>query len=157
MALPVDPRLLTRAQWWTRAVCYVLAGLGALVLVGWLFQIELLTSLLHPSRVAMNPLTAIEFIMAAAALWHLRSDDAPAAYRQRGVWIACAMVVLALLTLLDNALVIPQVDRLLFASRVGTNRMAPNTATAMVATGLALASLDCNSGLRQPEAHPEGA
>ena len=65
MALPVDLRLLTRALWWTRAVCYVLAGLATLVLLGWLLRLELLTALLHPSRTAMNPLTAIGFILAA--------------------------------------------------------------------------------------------
>ena len=142
MILPVDPRQLLRLRSWTRVACVVLISMGTLVLLGWLLGLDVLVTLLHPGRVAMNPLTAIEFILAGMALSRLQAEDAPAELRKRGSLIGGAMAVLAALTLVDNYLALPSVDRLLFASRLGANRMAPNTALNFILTGSALALLD---------------
>ena len=63
----------------------LVASIGALVIVGWALDIEVLKSLLHPERTAMNPVTALSFILCAAALWVIRDEPAPRAQRR----IAC--------------------------------------------------------------------
>ena len=47
----------------------IVVGIGALVLIGWAFDVEVLKNLLHPQRTAMNPATATSFILAGLALW----------------------------------------------------------------------------------------
>jgi two-component system, sensor histidine kinase and response regulator len=57
--------------------------------------------------------------------------------------LAAATMVLAALTIIDNFLpFLPAVDRILFHSALGENRMAPNTALTFVLTGSALLLLD---------------
>ena len=46
----------------------VVASVGVLVLVGWTLHVEVLKSLLHPERIAMNPVTALAFIFFLATL-----------------------------------------------------------------------------------------
>ncbi|MEA2735950.1 MAG: hypothetical protein QOE14_2401, partial [Humisphaera sp.] len=71
----------------------LVATCGLLVLIGWFFNVEFLKSLLHAARVAMNPATALCFILLAVALWMLR-DERPSAR----TWIAraCATIVAAI-------------------------------------------------------------
>jgi len=46
---------------------------GSLVLVGWALDVGVLKRIL-PNLVAMNPVTAISFVLAGASLWLLRSE-----------------------------------------------------------------------------------
>src|SRR4051794_2137634 len=56
-------------------------AMGTVVLIGWVFDIALFKTLLHPARIAMNPATAVGFLLAAAALWLLLED--PVTFKRR--------------------------------------------------------------------------
>src|SRR5574339_67351 len=73
------------------AIC--VAAMGVLVLLGWAVANRALKSIL-PSLVAMNPLTAIAFILGATSLWLsvARRDSA----RARGVATVCAGAVVVI-------------------------------------------------------------
>ncbi|MEA2711706.1 MAG: two-component system, NtrC family, sensor kinase [Phycisphaerales bacterium] len=127
----------------------LVATCGLLVLIGWFFNVEFLKSLLHAARVAMNPATALCFILLAVALWMLR-DERPSAR----TWIAraCATIVAAIGMLrlvgylFDGS---ARVDEILFRSKLAGNVMAPNTAAALVLTAVALLLLDTRTRLRK--------
>ncbi|MBA3882783.1 MAG: PAS domain S-box protein [Chthoniobacterales bacterium] len=120
-------------------------SVGALVLVGWTLDLELLKRIV-PAFVAMNPATAVFFILAGLALALSREHkNYPAIAKALG----SAILVVGTLKLIGVASDFhPGVDQLLFASKLGSpgdplpNRMAPNTALSFVLLGLALLSLD---------------
>jgi two-component system, sensor histidine kinase and response regulator len=119
------------------------AVLGVLALLGWLLDVEVLRSLLHPGRIAMNPLTAVLFVLCGVALVLRVPQRAPPPRPAVGALLGGVAAVLAALTLLDNAFaVLPAVDAVLFGSRLDGNRMAPNTAVNFILCGFALALLD---------------
>jgi PAS domain S-box-containing protein len=132
------------------------AGLiGTLVLVGWLADWEVCKEVL-PGLVAMNPATAVCFIMSGVSLWLL--GEAGAESRGgAGVQIAraCAAVVAFVGLLKFGGDLLGRdapVDQILFAGKLaGTagkaaNRMAPNTALCFLLIGLALLFLDWRTG-----------
>ena len=66
---------LARAFAGVAAAC--VACLSLIVLAGWALDVEVLKSFLHPDPVAMNPLTAVAFLLCAASLWLQRNEPAP--------------------------------------------------------------------------------
>jgi signal transduction histidine kinase len=116
---------------------------GALVLVGWQFNIELLKRLI-PGFVAMNPATAIGFLLCSFSYLLLRSPDK----RKHSVAYVLGALVTCLGLLKLAGLVFsfdPLIDHLLFSAKLDMsmignlpNRMAPNTAFAFVLSGLSL-------------------
>jgi PAS domain S-box-containing protein len=127
----------------SRALALVAAGLGILVLCGWWLGIESLRRV-APGLVAMNPVTAIIFIVCAAAL--LLSDRIHG--NSRFVFFACASCVLivGLLGLASYVGLDLGIDRLLFKAMLNVpgqlpNRMAPNTSLNFVLCGIALSLL----------------
>jgi two-component system, sensor histidine kinase and response regulator len=145
---PPDPRVLVGIAWVSSAASVTAMAVGALVLLGWSFGIDGLTSLSQP--VAMNPLTAVGFILCGCALYLLRPVVHPAGRfgiadrtaRRVGHVLGFVAAGVAFYTLLDNVLSLPDLDRLLFRNRLGENRMAPNTAAAFLLIGGALGVLD---------------
>ena len=148
----MNPAMVARRYVLSRAFSRVAgcaaAALGAAVLIGWWVDSARLKSVV-PGLVAMNPATAIAFVLLGAALWPLR--DQPALSRARALaWVFSAVaVVIALLCL--SRLYLPWdlgPDRLLFADKVAglagglPNRMAPNTALCLALLGAALLLLD---------------
>ena len=131
----------------SRVSSAVVAAVGAVVLCGWAFDLPVLRSI-NPGWTAMNPLTALCFILSGVALWVAR----PAPHRRRAwhgwVTAVCAGLVAAagFMKLADE---LPygnlQVDAILFASRLQGNVMAPNTAAAFVFLALALLLLDARN------------
>jgi two-component system cell cycle sensor histidine kinase/response regulator CckA len=120
-------------------------------LVGWWLHMPVLQSAI-PGFVAMNPATALAFLLAAGSLlsFHGRRADAGSVWLAR-MLAACAVVVPLLcvsrfLTPWDFGL-----DRLLFPSRVAVplqgfpNRMAPVAAGNFVVAGIALLLLASRS------------
>jgi PAS domain S-box-containing protein len=103
----------------------------------------------------MNPITALCFLLGAVSLWlrhHARTEDQKTLGRFTAV-LSFALVLVALLRLIGYLLGTEfGVDRLLFAARLGENRMAPNTAACFLLVGLA--SLLPDQGLHR-QAHPE--
>ena len=116
---------------------------GCMVLAGWLFDAGVLERVL-PGLVAMNPITAVGFVLAGASAWLLQEERVGS--RLRRVASVCALVV-ALLGLL-KLLQMPigwefGIDQLLFAQKLEAeaastgfpNRMAPNTALCFLLLG----------------------
>lgn len=128
-----------------RVLLCLVALLGTLVLLGWLLHIGFLKSLL-PGLVAMNPTTALCFILSATSLY--LTGYTTATNRQQFIGYAAAAIVFTvgvvkLAGILTGTDVL--VDSLLFHEQLQRhvinnlpNRMAPNTAAAFVLTGLAL-------------------
>ncbi|HEV8540143.1 MAG TPA: PAS domain S-box protein [Nitrospiraceae bacterium] len=121
---------------------------GALVLVGWAFDIGALKSL-HSELVTMKANTAFAFMLAALSLWLQRSER-PSPWA-RGIARLCAAIValVGLLTLVEylsdwNL----HLDQLLFEEQPGAvetsipGRMAHSTALNFVLFGCALLLLD---------------
>jgi PAS domain S-box-containing protein len=136
----------------SRRAATALAGLivvGCLLaLTGWLLDSSALKSLL-PGRVAMNPMTAIGLILAAVAL-HLIADE-----RRR--WLArlfaAAVAALGAACMACYGFGVDlRIDRLIFASDLGENRMAPNTGACFFLAGAALMMLPHARGRRVAEA-----
>jgi PAS domain S-box-containing protein len=135
--------------------CALVVAVAALVLAGWALQVETLKRV-HPSWVAMNPVTALMFLLAAASLWGLRRPP-PAVFappRAAASAAAAAVALVGSLKLAEHFMGwSPAIDQWLFAERLGAgaegaprNEMAPNTALAFVLSGMALLLLD--RGLR---------
>lgn len=119
---------------------------GALVLAGWAWDIERLKRV-FAGLVAMNPMTAVSFLLAGVSLWLQSGASVPAARRFARL---CALLILCigLLKLADYLLGRESgIDQLLFTPKlpgdtVLPNRIAPNTALGFVILGLALLLLD---------------
>ena len=121
---------------------------GTLVLAGWALEVEAFKRML-PGFVAMNPATALFFIIVGVGL-------ALSVKRREGVAsprlaTACGAVVLvgAAIKLVGLALDLhPNIDELLFSEKlIGSengkpNRMAPNTALVFAMVSLSLLTLD---------------
>ncbi len=125
----------------------IAVAIGALVLAGWMLDSEVLKRGL-PGFVAMNPATAVAFIVAGAGLLMCRErEHSPPTHLVRV--IACTILMVGLVKLLGLiAGWHPNVDELLFSSKLnpsGTaaaNRMAPNTALCFIFLGLSLLFVD---------------
>jgi len=130
------------------AASLLVGACGVLVIVGWLRDSSLLKGLISRA-VPMNPATAVCFILLAIAVWMLRREG-----WRTGTWIAnaCAAIVttIGMLRLVGYAFNgRARIDEILFHARLGSNVMAPNTATAMVLTGIALLAIDTRTPLRR--------
>ena len=127
------------------------AGLIALsVLLGWAFNLEPLKRIL-PGLVAMNPMTAVAFLLAGISL-ALYSGQKSGRKASTRLWVArgCAGLVGAIglaKLVADFGGPDARVDRWLFSSRLTIvgfqfpNAMAPNTAVNFVLVGIALVLL----------------
>ncbi len=124
--------------------------ISLLALAGWIFDNEFLRGVI-PHAVAMNPMTAIAFILSSASLWLSRSNVAgasnPAGFRFAAFLCATTVILIGLVTFLGYTVGWDiGLDRLLFASKLATgggdantyNRMAPNTALNFVFVGSVL-------------------
>ena len=113
-----------------------------LVLLGWAIDDPHLKSV-APGLVAMNPLTAVAFILGGSALWIELHGRSP---RMRGFVVrllGAGIATIALLKLAGLALNAPlNIDRILFSAKLDReaipNRMAPNTAVGFLLIGVAL-------------------
>lgn len=141
----------------TWAASWAAMLMGVLVLLGWQFDLELLKRV-HPSFVAMNPVTAVCFLLAGLALWLSRIPGS----EPHRTWAR----VLAALVFSAGLLKLAQVfgllsfslDHLLFVSKIEgyiepitgkPNHMAPNTALNFMLIGGALVALGSKAPARQ--------
>ena len=133
------------------------AVLGVLVLIGWQLDIETLKRL-SAGLVAMNPASAVCFILAGAALVLRQWPVARARPLGRGAILLCALAVLLIGALRLGSVLfgwpVP-VDQLLFTAKLAAvgaqsaNSMAPNSALNFVLAGGALLLLDGDSRRNQ--------
>src|SRR5215470_14966459 len=145
----LDPRRVAGMRALSRALLRVVLLIGGLALAGWLLNLDALKSIL-PGRVAMNPLTALAFLVAATSLWLLEAESRGFPRRvwmRRVAWGGAAIVAtIGLVTLLGYALGENiGLDQLLFRTQLGGNRIAPNTALSFILVGLALLLLGWES------------
>jgi signal transduction histidine kinase len=137
---PVNSRVIAFLRISARVFALVAVGGAGLVLVGWVLNINRLKSVL-PDLVAMNPATAVAFILAGTAVWLETRDDPP----QRLIRLLGTLVAtIGIVKLSAVALGLPSsIDQVLFRSRLEheaiPNRMAPNTALGFVLLGTSLA------------------
>src|SRR5262249_43022308 len=153
MGISNHPHLISGFRSFSQAASVAVILIGALVLVGWGWDIEPLKSVI-PGKTAMNPGgTALAFLLAGVSLLVLSASD-PRRFRSLGMACAGIVVGLALLRLggylggWDGG-----PDQFLFRGKLDQealytghpNRMAPNTAAALLLVGLALLLLDARS------------
>src|SRR5262245_45292740 len=139
----IDPRRISRLRALSKAASALGLVGGGTVLVGWQLDASVLTSIL-PGRVAMNPLTALSFMLTASALWlSLPSACARRPLLTRAARVAAAVVAtIGVVTLVGYAVGANLgLDQLLFRARLGSNRIAPNTGLCFLLLGLALSLL----------------
>ncbi len=123
--------------------------IAVVVLVGWTSGIAALTRP-GPDWVAMNPLTAISFILCGVSLLLQRraangaalSDGLTRRPRLVGKLLAGAALVIAVACVLMYLLQGTGIDQVLFADQLNGNRMAPNTALCFITISLALLLMD---------------
>jgi PAS domain S-box-containing protein len=121
---------------------FVPALVGAVAMLGWVIGNPLLKSVI-PGLIAMNPLTAICFAVAAGSLWLQRTVEVPIWHVRLAQVAATAVAIVGGLKISSYAFGFDvPIDRLLFADALGDNRMAPNTALCFLLCGIALAILD---------------
>lgn len=145
-----DPRLVSLFKSITTAASFSVVLVSLVVLTGWAFDIEVLKRVI-PGAIAMNPMTAVAFILSSTSLWLYRvdvSDAARLAEARRAAFLCAAMVALiGFVRLLgyvagwDAGL-----DQMLFTSKLAAaggdlnipNRIAPNTALNFFLASVAL-------------------
>lgn len=141
------PRFFHRGRWITLFAGAATVGASILTLLGWQFSVEQLKSIV-PGLVAMNPATAVAFMLAGMSLILLARDNAPSRRRDASHLFAGIVMVIGLATLCRYAFGWPfNIDGVLYADHLGDNRMAPNTAFQLVVIGAAL--LTMNIGLNR--------
>jgi signal transduction histidine kinase/CheY-like chemotaxis protein len=156
-----DPRRLASLRSFSQVAGLVVACGGCLVLIGWVAGWGLLKSIV-PGLVAMNPATAIAFILSGISLRllarperdppHLRSGlavspsgPAPSSSglaAKQLLWVrTCAgLVLVAGLACEAGAILGWQqgIDKVLFRASLAGNQMAPNTALGFILCGAGL-------------------
>jgi two-component system, sensor histidine kinase and response regulator len=138
-------RLVERFQFYAKVASVLVILVGSLVLFGWAVDNEALKSVV-PGLKAMNPGSAVGFLLAGAALLLLARPDL-VMRRRLGQTLARVVVLIAAARLAGYAIDWDNgPDRLLFRNELEQydtpNRMAPNTAACFLFCGLALALLD---------------
>ena len=138
-------RLTRRLTGFACATPVLVAALGTSVLLGWLVENRLLKSWV-PGLVAMNPITAVAFLLASAAAWFSLAEKRPWARSLARILVGFVLLI-ALLRLIGY--VGPWdlgIDRVLFAVQLEAeprpNRMAPNTALAFLLVGASILALN---------------
>ena len=146
MTIPSSPRLVAALRFLSGAAGWIAVAVGCLILIGWLLGIETLKTIL-PGLVAMNPATAVAFILAGASL-RLLDRAGPLS---RALAVAVALIGLIKLAGILFGFDLG-IDQLLFRDKLGAvgdavrpNRMAPTTATNFLLLGLALLLADART------------
>lgn len=140
--------LLAASRSFSRIAAAAVILIGLLVVVGWAFDLEVLKRLLL-GRLAMNPVTALAFILGGVSLRLSVAERPDPRTRRlaRATGLAVAVVGLLRLGACLSGWDIG-IDQWLFAAKLAAsgnsvpNRMAPNTALTFVLIVLGLASLD---------------
>lgn len=136
---------------YSKAISIGVIGIAILVLVGWSFDYSVLKSVV-PGLVAMNPVTAIAFILTGLALLLLQSERGYSKAHEAGRWLGFFVAVMGLIKLGEYCKLFNlHFDQILFAEELAGNSIAPNTALDFVLIGLSLYLLDSTTlGGRRP-------
>lgn len=141
---PLDSEFHFRARHvlFARFLATTLIVLGVLVLAGWMFDVELLKSVL-PGKIAMKPMEALGFIAAGAAIILILGRSSQQR-RLLGMSLSALVISIGSLTLLEYLFGINVgIDKLVFRDYAQTpfpGRMAHITAMSFCVAGMALLS-----------------
>jgi signal transduction histidine kinase len=123
-------------------------SVGALVFVGWTFDIAWLRHL-PPDPIVMLPNTSVGFMMGGLALWLLRREDVGAKAMRTGRVLAVGVLLLGLISFIERVTGVDVgIDRLLFPERLALfpyrpiGLMATNSTVCFTLVGAALLTLD---------------
>jgi PAS domain S-box-containing protein len=139
-----------RLAGWMRELSRIGAGIviavGVSVLVGWGFQIEPLKRI-FPDLIAMNPMTAVCFILSGTALLLLHPLQPTIVQKRSAEILAFLVLLVSIFKLIDYAFFIETgIDKLVFRYRIERelipNRIAPNTAVAMALISVSMLTMD---------------
>ena len=126
----------------SRGASAVVALVGCLALAGWALDVEMLKTVI-PGLVAMNPATAVAFILAGVSLWILLNESADLLTHRLGTMCASIVALVGLLTFGGDVSGWDiGIDQVLFQQKLNANRMAPNTSLNFGLLGLALLLMD---------------
>jgi signal transduction histidine kinase/CheY-like chemotaxis protein len=138
---------LNRSPQFARACAALVVLAGGAVLFGWMADVVWLKSVI-PGYIAMNPLTAICFVLTGAALY-LSCGEAPGSRNATALAAAALVASIGGLRLSADVFNIDlPIDRRLFTDSLGTNRMAPNTGLCFLLIGFSLLLLDVTTRRR---------
>ncbi len=168
LILQSDSRLISLFKSISTAASMIVLAVGVTVLIGWIFNVTLLKSIL-PGLVTMKANTAAAFALIGISLWLLQLSSLPAGLPQgerEGKWKRRIANVFALFVVLVGMFTLIEylsgwnlgIDQLLFKEAPGAvqttfpGRMAANTALNFVITGLALLLLDVETRRGHPPA-----
>lgn len=144
MTIQTDAQFIARLKSLAQIAAGVVTLVGGVVLVGWVFDVASLKSLV-PGLATMKANTALSFVIAGTALWLLTGKPA-LARRRLSVICAVSVGVLACLILSqDLGGWNLGIDQLLFRDSGGTatpGRMSPATAFTFILVSSALLLLD---------------
>lgn len=137
-----NPEFVASLAAFSRGCSLFVVLVGLVVLVGWGFHLEPLKSG-FPAHVATNPTTALVLILAAVTLWIQLGAwrDSSASPLMGPAVRTAAVVVVAVGATTLCGYVLGQnlgLDEIIFRTRLGGNRIAPNTGLSFVLIGLAL-------------------
>lgn len=157
MLLPPDVQLQQRLRKWAAFLMYAAGFIAVLVLLGWQIDVSFLKRV-FPGMVAMNPATAVCFLLVATSFLLWRSQS-PASQRTRYISLALAIAVVLIGLQKIGGLLFDfdwRLDKLLFAPRVKaevaegfSNRISPTTAINFVCSGVALVLLHFQNRIRR--------
>ena len=168
LILQSDSRLISLFKSISTAASMIVLAVGVTVLIGWIFNVTLLKSIL-PGLVTMKANTAAAFALIGISLWLLQLSSLPARLPQgerEGKWKRRIANVCALFVVLVGMFTLIEylsgwnlgIDQLLFKEAPGAvqttfpGRMAANTALNFLITGLALLLLDVETRRGHPPA-----
>ncbi len=138
--IPVEDDFMDtyRLAYVLRVVVFIIP---VLVLTGWQLDIAIFKTV-YPGYVAMNPLTAILFIMAGVSLY-LVQDKKSAKKLNIARYIGLMIMIIAAIKMIGfNAGLDLEIDKILFAEDLAGNRMAPNTTLNFLLVGLSILCID---------------
>jgi PAS domain S-box-containing protein len=132
---------------WSIILTWIVMGIALLVIAGWQFNIDLLKSPISNLN-AMNPTTAVAFILAGLSYLLLNSRHKTIAKRNVGKILAIGLLVIGFIRVVDSSSTfsIP-IDQFLYVTQLvdaGTGevvRMASNSAFNFVLLAIALLTL----------------
>jgi PAS domain S-box-containing protein len=147
--MPVgDVRLFKFLRFYCEATAIAVLALGCLILYGWALDVEALKSII-PGLVSVKPNAALGLAFSGRSLWLLRPGEARARGARMANFLAVVVAFLGAATLGEYVFGFNlKIDQLLFKDPLGSGaasspgRMAPTTALAFLAIGIALIMLD---------------
>jgi signal transduction histidine kinase len=138
----LSPSYLASVERFSRITSLIVAGVGAAVLLGWIFNVEVLKSVL-PGLATMKANTACAFVAAGSALWLLATDSP--VFRLIAYGLLAMVITVGALTLAEYVFAIDVgIDQFILADdaqSAGTlhpGRMSPATALNFCLIGIAL-------------------